>query len=228
MNSHEFLYKVNIFELQNSDILQAISSIASEKKFAKDSHIYMVRDEVEFIYIVKSGVVATYGVDKNYNEKIFFLLNDGNIINDDCVVNAEASTSCYAFTDCELLCINKNDLLALMSNNQNVNHYIIQSITNKLTRCYRQLKNSSTTIGLDKKLCSKLWKLAKDYGYETPQGVTLSINVNTVFMAKMLGTTRETVSRTITKLCNNGILLMDKGKIIIKDKRKMMQYIKED
>lgn len=228
MRNHEYLYSVNLYDDKNKRVAKKIEEIATVKKFLKDEYIFMFRDKVDFIYIIKSGVVTIYGIDNSYNEKILFLLNRGSIINDDVLVNNETSTSANVFEDCTLLCIEKSQLFNLMSEDVEVMEFMFKSSTNKLTRVYRQLKNSGTTIGIDKKLCSKLWKLSKDYGYKTDLGIVINVNINTIFLSKMLGTTRETISRNITKLVKEDILLLDQSKIVIRDIDKLVEYIRDD
>lgn len=228
MNNHEYLYAVNVFDEKYKLVYDKLKSIAVEKSFKKNQHIFMVRDVVEYIYIVKKGIVTLYGIDKNYNEKIYFLLKTGDFVNDDIVINNEGSTSAYAFSDCELLCIKKSEIFELMHRNIDVMEFMFRSNINKLTRTYRQLKNSSTTISIDKRLGSKLWKLAKDFGENNENGIAINVNVNTIFLAKMLGTTRETVSRSMKKLCDKGIIVPNHTRIIIKDLDKLMKYIKSE
>lgn len=228
MRNHEYLYTVNLYDEKNAHVAKKIEAIATEKKYSKDEYVFMFRDKVDFIYIIKSGVVTIYGIDNCSNEKILFLLNRGSIINDDILVNKETSTSANVFEECTLLCIEKSKLFNLMNEDIAVMEFMFKSSTNKLTRVYRQLKNSGTTIGIDKKLCSKLWKLSKDYGYKTDLGIVINININSIFLAKMLGTTRETISRTIAKLVKQDILMMHQSKIVIKDLDLLAKYTKDD
>ncbi len=228
MRNHEYLYSVNLYDDKNVEVAKEIEKLAVLKKVRKDEYIYMFRNKVDFIYIIKKGIVTIYGLDNSYNEKVLFLLNRGSVLNDDSLVNTEISTSAYVFEDCELLCIEKTKLLELMSSNSKVMEFMFKSSTNKLTRVYRQLKNSGTTIGVDRKLCSKLWKLSKDYGEKTDIGIVINININTIFLAKMLGTTRETISRTISKLIKEDILFMHQSRIVIKDLDNLVRYIRDE
>ncbi|MFV0499948.1 MAG: Crp/Fnr family transcriptional regulator [Bacilli bacterium] len=224
MQKHEYISTLNLFESQ--DMFKLIKNYAKIKKYKKNKYIFMIRDTVEYIYIVKSGIVVTYGIDKHYNEKIFFLFTQGDFINDDSLGSNEFSYSCYAFNDCELYYIEKQVFANLVSNNNNLLNYILQSNSNKFSRLYRQLKNSNTFSTIDKKLCSKLWKLSRDFGTITSEGIEIDISINVVFLSKMLGSTRESVSRAIKKLCEQGILKINKRKIIIKDLNKLIRHIK--
>lgn len=228
MNNHEYIYSVNLFDDKNYEVYNKLKNISHTKSIRKKEYLYMTRDNVDSVYIILKGILVLYGVDKMYNEKIFFLLNAGTIVNDDVLYNEEVSTNCYAFKDSVVMCIDKHQLHELMSQDQDVMEYIFRSISNKLTKTYRQLKNSNTTVNIEKRLCSKLWKLAKDYGITTSDGVIIDINISTIFLSKMLGTTRESVSRNLKKLCLKNLITYNKKKIIIKDMQILMDYIKSD
>ena len=82
------------------------------------------------------------------------------------------------------------------------------------------------SIYLERKLAAKLWKLARDFGIRTAEGIEIDISMPVTFLADLLGTPRETASRLCKTLTENGLIIMKKKKIIIPDPERMSRFYK--
>lgn len=136
-----------------------------------------------------------------------------------------ASINCEAFEDSIIICFEKEDLLQVMEKNFEFNKKIIYSMGKKIRRLYRQIKNT-VPLKIDKKIAAKLWKLSKDYGINMEDGVLIDLNISITYLADMIGSTRETVSRCINGLQKQGLIEMKDKKIIVKDRDKLSSYFK--
>ena len=96
----------------------------------------------------------------------------------------------------------------------------------KLWRLEHQLKNTVGSIYLERKLASKLWKLARDFGIETPNGILIDMNLSITFLSDLLGAPRETTSRVCRKLTDFGLIRIEKKKIYITDREKIAYFYK--
>ena len=96
----------------------------------------------------------------------------------------------------------------------------------KMWRLGHQLKNTTGSIYMERKLAAKLWKLARDFGRETSAGLEIDINMSVTFLADMLGAPRETTSRLCRTLVEYGLIRMEKKRIFIADPQKMSQFYK--
>ena len=82
------------------------------------------------------------------------------------------------------------------------------------------------SIGLEKKLAAKLWKLSRDFGKRTPEGIEIDINMPVTFLADILGAPRETTSRLCNQLSGYGLIKMEKKRITILDSDRMAVFFK--
>lgn len=89
-----------------------------------------------------------------------------------------------------------------------------------------QLKNTLGGIYLERKLAAKLWKLSRDFGIQTPDGIEIDINLPVTLLADMLGASRETTSRMCGILVDLGLMKINKKKITITDSQKMSAFYK--
>ncbi len=69
-----------------------------------------------------------------------------------------------------------------------------------------------------------LWKLARDFGFETEEVIEIDINLSITFLADMLGTSKETTSRICSFLVENGLIKINKKRITIVNLQKMSLF----
>ena len=82
----------------------------------------------------------------------------------------------------------------------------------KIRRLYRQLKNTTNALSGEKRLAAKLFKLGKDYGVCSGDGIMIDMNLSITYLADMLGSKRETVSRQVKRLTELGLINMEKNR----------------
>ena len=87
----------------------------------------------------------------------------------------------------------------------------------KIRRLEYQLKNTVGNVYLERKLASKLWKLARDFGVPSQNGILIDMDLTVTFLADLLGAPRENTSRACRKLCGLGLIHMEKKKITLPD-----------
>jgi len=78
----------------------------------------------------------------------------------------------------------------------------------------------------EKRVAAKLLKLSWDHGVEDEDGVRIDMNLTVTYLAEMLGSKRETVSRQVKKLNEQGLIMVKKNKFIIPDQEKLSKYFK--
>ena len=103
---------------------------------------------------------------------------------------------------------------------------VIESLSNKVRRMYRQLKNTPSSIKIEKKLVAKIYKLGKDYGISCNNGTMIDMKISITYLADLLGSQRETVSRSIKILQDKKLFYYKDKKIFIPDLQELSDYFK--
>jgi len=204
---------LSLFNNLNATTIENLRCKATKLKLVKGNLLFFQKDIVASVYIVLGGKVSLFRTLADGHKKIFFILHEGETINEVILDNLPASVSCEAFEDSIILAFNKTDLLNIMSTDFQLTENILNHMGRKVRRLYRQLKNT-VPINVDKRVAAKLWKLSKDYGIELEEGTLIDLNISISYLADMIGSARETVSRCLQKLKKNGLIKF-KGKIII-------------
>lgn len=187
---------IPIFNTLNEEEKSILCKSSSIIKLKKGERLFDERDLIKNIYIVYTGKVTIFRLSEMGPERIIYILDKNEIINEVILDGLSASVNCEVFEDSEILSLSSKDMLKVIESNIIFNKNIIESMAKKIRRLYRQLKNT-IPIKMDKKLAAKLWKLSRDYGVKVDNGILIDLDITVTYLADMLGSSRETISRCI-------------------------------
>ena len=226
MNIQEAVLVVEVFQKVAPKSLLALAACGKLRQFVKGEHLFFDKDPVETIYVVVSGLVSLYKTNAQGEKKVIFILDQGKLINEVVLQGMTASVNCEVFETAQVLCFNKHDFLDIMEHDFALTKGVLDSLSLKVRRMYRQLKNTSTALRGDKRVAAKLWKLSKDFGVAGPRGTTITLNLSITYLADLLGLKRETVSRQLKGLSQQGLICIANGRITILDCDKLGEFFK--
>ena len=183
----------------------------------KGEVLFSEREEVKSMYIVVDGFIALYRNSRYGEIKIIFICTNGEILNEVVLQDEKTSICTKALADTKLLCIHRTELFEILAQDHDLTIKIYDSLAKKTRRLYHQVGNANGTYPLEKRLAAKIWKLARDYGTATSEGLQISFETTVTFLANMLGAKRETISRIISQFKKDNILNHENGYLTIKD-----------
>lgn len=219
--------KIKVFRQASPASLAAILSSIKLRKYRKKELIFRDKEQVTQFYFLVSGYISLYKISTTEEKKVVFLCSAGEMLNEAIIQNEVASIEAEALTDCEVLILSKKDLEQIMSYDYQLSRAVMESMAIKIRRLYHQLKNTPNSVRLDKQIAAKIWKLARDYGRER-QGMTeIEFDITVSFLAEMVGSKRETVSRQVKLLIEQDLIRMEKRRIWVPDQEKLVKYVKE-
>lgn len=218
---------LSLFSQVNKNTIFKLNEICLVKELEKGEHLFRDKEVINSIYIVRSGKVALYKQSESSQKKVIFILGKDTIVNEVIIDDLPASINCEAFEKAEVLCFDKMKFLDIMKDDFELSKIIINSLAMKVRRLYRQGKNS-IPIKVEKRVAAKLWKLSRDYGIEIEEGTLIDLNITITYLADMFGAPRETISRALKILNNEGLIINKNKKIIVPDRDKLVRFFKEN
>ncbi|WP_430886307.1 Crp/Fnr family transcriptional regulator [Fusibacter sp. JL216-2] len=218
--------KVQAFSSLSDETISKISKIAVDVTLKKGETLFWEKDQVDAVYALISGKTAMLRYSGSGQKRIFFILNEGALINEVAFDNLPVSVVCEAFENAHLLRMPKLLFLEIMREDFDLTYNVMCSMGKKQRRLYRQLKNT-VPIKVDKKLAAKLWKLSKDYGITNGQWIRIDLKMSVTNLSYLMGSSRETISRALNKLIDLGIVKWDKKQILVKEKEILEYYRSE-
>lgn len=210
---------VTLKELERCGILLEMKS---------GQHLYRDKDEVNNVYFVISGMATLYKNNGLGEKKIIFVYGKGSMLNEVVLQDLFESASCEILKSGIILAFPKKRFIQLMEQDFRLNKAILDSMALKIRRLYRQLKNTTNAMLGEKRLAAKLWKLSRDYGEKTDKGTVVQMDLTITYLADMMGSKRETVSRQLKKLTEKGLIQYEKNTFIIPDMEQLNFYFKEN
>lgn len=226
--SVENLRKMDLFKNASERTLTEICRLARIKRYPKGSYLFMDKDPLDSVFIGFSGNFILYKIGDKGNKRIIFILGEGQILNDQLTKDLPSVINCESFEDSSVLAIGKGAFLDIISRDFHIMQAVLNQYTLKLRRTFRQLKNSSTSVGMDKKVAAKIYALGRQYGSRTDRGILINLPLTVTHMSEMLGAQRETVSRTMKKLAGSKLIIYEQRKIIVPDIELLADFYKKE
>ena len=221
------LSEFSLFSQVNKNTVFKLNEICFVKELKKGEHLFRDKEVIKNIYVVKSGKVALYKQSESAQKKVIFILGKDTIVNEVIIDDLPSSINCEAFEKAEILCFDRMLFLDIMKDDFELSKIIINSLAMKVRRLYRQGKNS-IPIKVEKRVAAKLWKLSRDYGIEIEEGTLIDLNITITYLADMFGAPRETISRALKILNNEGLIINKNKKIIVPDRDRLVKFFKEN
>ncbi len=208
-----YLSQINLFRDLPEDILKEIAETSQMRSFEKGFYISTPHDDdvAERIYFLKEGEVEIYE-STGGKKMIIDILKPGNIFGYDNIAAESQDTNkqfIKANKDVTLCIMPKKDFLALLERKPELALKIIKDLSVKLSTTesrlrYAALSNSETRV------LQEIERLYEQYGKEEDGRRKLKRKFTHEELANLVGTTRETITRTLGRL-------VDKKKISIDD-----------
>ncbi len=198
------LSQINLFEeLEMNDLMQ-IDRVSDMQPLKKGTVILGPEKPMKALFLLKKGTVRLYRSNAVGKQLTVDLLGDGNIfgetssfsLNDDSVY-AEAMSDVY------ICVIGKDQFEELISENPKLAIKFIEILSARLKEIYEMSENLALR-SVKYRILSLLLKLSEKFGKRKNEWQTIDIKLTHYDIATMIGSTRETVSATISELKKAG------------------------
>jgi CRP-like cAMP-binding protein len=221
----EDITKIKVFSEVNEETLNSLCDIGVRKKLKKGESLFIEKQKVDTIYAVLSGKITMFRYTEEGQKRVIYILNEGELLNEVIFDFKPASISSEAFEESLVIAFNRDEFLKIMQSNFQLSKNIIDSMARKIRRLYRQLKNT-VPIRMDKRVAAKLWMLSRDYGVDLRDGVLIDLSITVTYLADMLGSSRETISRALKQLECIGLIKYENRKIVVKSREEISKYFR--
>lgn len=226
MNKRKAVSQLPVFEGVAPETMEKLLSAGNVSEVSKGTLLVRARDPVSSVFFQVSGKSVIYNLTHSGKRKILFVFGPGELLNEHVLNNQTSSVYCETYEKSKIFELPSSEFIRLMAEDFTLTKNILEAQEKKIWRLSHQLKNSMGSIYLEKKLAAKLWKLARDFGIPTDEGVEIDMNITVTFLADMLGAPRETTSRTCSALYEYGLIKVNKKRITLPDSDKMAAFFK--
>ena len=225
MKNTEYIKKLPLFSELSEKDLEGILSISAERSYKKNMLLFMEGEPGEAFYFINSGKVKIFRTSEDGKEHIIHILGPGDVFAEVTLFsNIAYPASASVYEDAVISTIRNSDLENIIRHNSELALNIIKILTRKLLFAQNKIKELAFS-DVFARTANQIIKLANSYGKSTGKGILLDINISRQELAEMIGATRETVSRAISKFKKEKSITEEKDKIVILDQDKLKNWI---
>ncbi len=205
----KLLKEVPLFSNLSEEQLKRIGQLLFSKKYLKGEVIFSPNEKAEFFFILKTGKVKVFKT-LNGKEQIIKVSEKPALFGE-----AASFTGNYfpawaeAIEDSEIFLISRKSFLNLLKEEPELGMNLMAVMAQRLFYLATLVESLSLKSALSKVSSYILSKL-EDKG---------EINFSTSLVAMELGLTKETVSRTLSKLKALGVIEKRKSKVRVKNRK---------
>ena len=207
----EFLRSVPYFSGLSLDELDSIKELLFETEAKRGEFVLMEDEPSEALYIVVSGVVKVFKTSPDGKEQILQIIRPGESFNEIAVFGGGPnSASAQAMGQVVLCGIRKSSMEIILNTYPKFALNVIHVLSQKLRHLVSLVEDLSF-----RHVTARLAKILLEYAVE---GVGQKQKLTQQEMAAMAGTAREMIGRSLKEIEIEGVIKMERHRIVIKDK----------
>jgi len=203
---------VPLFSLLRDTQLVLLTEVLLRKPYPKNSTVVAAGDPADALYIVISGRLKVIMSDKEGKEVILAILNQGDFFGEMGLIDqAPRSATVVAIDSCELLTMTRADFTKCLQNNFDLTMNVILGLVKRLREADRKIGSLAL---MD--VCGRVARLLMEMA-ETVDGQKVVTKLPKQQIAKMVGATREMVTRVMKEMETGGHIEVRAKQILLRD-----------
>ena len=211
------LSEFSLFRELNDYELTKITDIASARDWKKQSHVFLQGDPLENVYFIYDGKIKVYKSDINGREQIVAIMKKGDMFphvgffrKGDYPAYAEVLEPSI------LIAIPISKFENVLIENPELCIKVFRVLGEKIVDLQNRLEEQILN-NTNEQIIKLLIRLGQKHGKKLADGrILLKAEFTNKDLANMIGTTRETISRTLTKMKKDELIEVDeKGDMLL-------------
>ncbi len=218
-------HRVPIFAALDEEEISKVTNLIKRKKYLKGEMILMEGSHPEGLIIINMGQVKAFRYTNEGKEQILYIFSEGDFFGEkNLLKNQEATYNVQALEETHICLIDKNEFHQMLRKHPDIGLKIIEELCSRLERLEDAVQGMGTK-NIESRVISVLLEFAKKYGKDSKKGLLIELPLSREGIANYIGVTRETVSRKLSLLHEEGIIEMIGNKrILILEKEKLVEY----
>ncbi|NQX70948.1 Crp/Fnr family transcriptional regulator [Paenibacillus alba] len=211
------LQNVPLFQQLTEDDLEGLAPLFTEKKLKKGSILFFEGDDGGEFFLIKSGVVKIYRLDES-KEIILALFRDGDFFGEMSLIGSGHTRSATAETlePCTFYILNHAVFGQYMEKSPKLLLKLLETTMGRLRQANEQIYDL-TFLGVRSRIMKTIIRLSEQHGVPTADGLLINVKLTHQQIANMVGTVRESVTKVLQELLDDGLIQTDKKLITLRN-----------
>ena len=217
--------RVPIFAGLSKEELISVSCLITRKRYEKGESIMSEGSRSDKLILINKGKVKIFRHGSDGREQILYILSDGDFLGERNLLKDRLSAyNAEALDKVDLCMIGRMEFTGLLNRYPGIGIKIMEGLTDRM----EQLEDTLQSIGTknaENRISAMLVDFAERYGVPGKSGIMVDMPLSREGIANYISTARETVSRKLNALQDEGIIRLAGGKrIIIVDMEALKLY----
>ena len=203
-----------------------IARFCSGRRYVEGAAIFSEGDPAEAMFIVEDGLVKLVSVSSTGAETILHILKRGDIFGELIFAEDRRAFDAVAGTDVLVTVIPRKRLEEILATVPAVARNFISLLSRRLVRIERGYASFGHTWSYHR-LGKVLLRLAGEHGVPAAGGTLIPLRLTHDDLAKLIGTTRETVTKQMVRFRRAGLLRRE-GRHIVLHTGRLSRFVSSD
>lgn len=209
----ETLKEVPLFQELSPEELARVAEAARERTYPRNSVILFEDDPGDALFVVLAGQVKVVLIGEDGREVILSVLTDGDFFGEMSLIDDEPrSAHVIAMDDARLLVLRREDFHQALDDHPRIALGLLRALSRRLRRADDKI-GALVLLDVLGRVAKLLLELADD-----EDGTTVTRKLTHHTIAQMVGSSRETVSRTMRDLVERNLIEVTRRAIVIRDR----------
>ena len=196
--------------------LDALAAVTRSRSLEARQELFHKGDAGKEVYAVVAGTLKVLTTSEQGDDVVFDLLGPGDVFSEIAMLcNEPRSASVVALSECELLVIERRELLAFLRSHPNAALELMAVLAERV-RNLSQLVEDTLFLNLPVRLAKKLVAYASSHGRLTPEGVRIELKLSQEEWGDLVGATRESVNKQLRVWSEQGLIRVDHGYVVLR------------
>lgn len=208
------LKQVPLFATLPTAQLELLAKMVVRKRYPKNTVILVEGDDTDALHIIISGRIKVLISDEDGREVILSLLERGEYFGEMGLLDdSPRSASVETLEECELMSMSKGDFKRCLADHSEMAMYIMRNLVKRLREADKKIE-SLALVDVYGRVARVLLEQAENLAGR----LVVSKRLTKQDIAKMVGASREMVSRVMKDLQQRGYFRVEDGKIVLTDR----------
>ena len=209
------LQRVPLFECLDTEEVAGLAEVTSIQRFARNALVILAEDHGDSFFIIRSGKVKVSVTGPDGREIILSLLGPGEFFGELSLLDGHPRSADVTTVErTELLMIRRTDFVRVIHDYPVIPTHLMVTLASRLRKSDRQVAGLAL-LGISERISSVLLSIAEEQGVETEDGILIAKRPTHQVLASMAGTARETVTRVMKRLIDEGYVRVDGRRLVI-------------
>lgn len=218
------LSKVPLFASFDHDSLATITTQMKHVSFQKGETIVREGENPLGFTVIQEGSAKAYRMTADGREQILYIFPTHDYFGARFLFTEDAVPySVEALEDTHVCILSKPQLMHLLANHSEVALELIEAMAHRMRRL-ELIVQSMGGRNAEMRIASMLLEFMETYGHKTTQGIEVPLPLSREGLANYLGMARETLSRKLNQLEDEGIIsFIGSRNMLVKDRELLLE-----